>query len=75
MMVATIEAGARPRVTRRDTLFTDIYQKYSGFPSYDVFPDGRLLMIRAPTGTEGSTASVVVVMNWRRMLEKKGAAP
>ncbi len=76
VMMASIAEGSPPRVTRRDTLFADDkYQSYSGFPSYDVFPDGRLLMIRSPASTDEGTTSAVVVLNWQRMLGKKGAAP
>ena len=71
IMAATIEEGPRPRVMRRDSLFADIYQGYLGYPSYDVFPDGRLLMVRPTDQQKGSASSVTVVMHWQQLLKRQ----
>jgi len=65
MMAATVTTRAELKVTRVDTLFADHYQRYAGFPAYDVFPDGkRFLMISAPPADPRDAMQVIV--NWTK---------
>jgi serine/threonine-protein kinase len=73
MMSASI--GERPElaVTRRDSLFVDTYIRNTTHTNYDVFPDGRLLMLRAVGPTATQRDPLFVVLNWPQLIEK--AAP
>jgi serine/threonine-protein kinase len=68
MMAASISEQPILRVTRRDTLFRDVYERYLWHAAYDVFPDGRFLMTRPLVdGTEPITA-VFAVINWPQLI-------
>ncbi len=71
VMAATIDEGPRPHVVRRDSLFADVYLGYLGYPSYDVFPDGRLLMVRPTDQDKGQASSVSVILHWQQLLNPK----
>ncbi len=66
MMVARLSDGARLDVTRRDTLFRDVWAGTTNRSNYDVFPDGSaLVMIRNVDPVETQTRSrLIVLMNW-----------
>jgi hypothetical protein len=61
-------AGSPLRVTRRDSLFADLFAR--GSPrgrNWDVFPDGNeFLMLRRP---ESATTGIFVMLNWRPQLK------
>jgi hypothetical protein len=69
MMAAAVADRNGLTITRRDTLFRDIYRRYSFHPAYDAFPDGRLLMVRALTATANTGPPVFVITNWPQMLK------
>jgi hypothetical protein len=60
-------AGSPLRVTRRDSLFADLFAR--GSPrgrSWDVFPDGKeFLMLRR----QMRAADIFVMLNWRPQLK------
>ena len=58
------------QVVRRDTLFADPYRRESLAVPYDVFPDGKSLLMQKPSGT--SSRSPIVVLNWPGLLRKGG---
>jgi len=67
VVAATLSLGAELAVTRRDSLFVDMYYNDLS-PQFDVFPDGSFLVIReAP----GSDAKLNVVVNWQALLKKQ----
>src|SRR5262249_25102045 len=70
LMAATIVEHPDLAVTRRDTLFPDIYARQVSHSAYDVFPDGRLLMTRDAAPTTFTGTQVYVVMHWQKMLER-----
>jgi hypothetical protein len=73
MMSATIVERPSIAVVRRDTLFTDVYDRTESHADYDVFPDGRLLMRRPSSRTPAKDpVAPVVIINWQRLLEKAG---
>ncbi len=67
VMAATIVERPEPAVTRRDSLFRDVYRRYGFNPGYDVLPDGRLLMVRRISG-EPAPVSVFLVTNWQELM-------
>jgi Tol biopolymer transport system component len=75
VMLATIVERPSLAVTRQDTLFTDIYQVNGTHADYDVFPDGRLLMLRGVNSARAARATPNVVINWHRLLENGGSRP
>jgi Tol biopolymer transport system component len=68
MMSATIVE--RPlSVSRRDSLFADIYRRSVSFGEYSVFPNGReFLMLRGTT----FESKIWVIVNWPQLLAKPG---
>jgi dipeptidyl aminopeptidase/acylaminoacyl peptidase len=66
---ASIAASPTLSVTRRDTLFRDVYEQGHNSPAnYDVFPTGKeLLMIRSATGK----AQIGVLQNWPELLRQR----
>ena len=73
LMAATIVDKPVLAVSRRDTLFRDIYTRSEGHAAYDAFPDGRLLMLRTADPTSRERVTPLVIMNWQRMLSNAGA--
>jgi hypothetical protein len=71
MMAATIAERPELTVTKRDTLFADVYMRTEGHSAYDVFPDGRLAMLR-PAQANQKSAPVFAIVNWQQMLETMG---
>jgi dipeptidyl aminopeptidase/acylaminoacyl peptidase len=69
VMAATIVERPVLTVSRLDTLFNDIYQQTAAHANYDVFPDGRLLMMRSINSANVAPVTPVVVVHWQRLLE------
>lgn len=66
MMMARLGDGARLEVTRRDTLFRDVWGGSTNRANYDVFPDGSaFVMMRNVDPNETQVRSrLIVMMNW-----------
>jgi serine/threonine-protein kinase len=76
MMVASIAQRPALALTRRDSLFADVYADDFWHGAYDIFPDGRrFVMIRAIGRIAEAPTSVFVIVNWQKMLgrETRGA--
>ena len=72
MMAATIADRPTLSVVRRDSLFVDIYDRYSWQQSYDVMPNGReFLVTKGPTRAD---AHIYAIVNWQELLKRQGAA-
>ena len=67
------EIAASPlRVTRRDSLFADTYNRGPSSVNWDVFPGGNeFLMVRQP---KSASHSAFVVLNWPEMRSAQQAA-
>jgi hypothetical protein len=65
--VMAAELGGAPlRVTRRDSLFTDVFRRNAAAREWDVFPgDREFLMLRSMHDAGGSR--IHVVLNWPQM--------
>jgi eukaryotic-like serine/threonine-protein kinase len=69
MMRATIAHGSELSVTRRDTLFRDVYALHN-MTNYDVFPGGKeLLMIRI----NSNPLRAAILLNWPELLRQRAA--
>lgn len=70
MQEVTFAPGSPPTVSKSRLVFKDTFDnpQANGHTGYDVFPDGRFLMIQ-PTNTSDS-AEVVVVINWLEELKR-----
>jgi hypothetical protein len=66
---ANLRAREAFEVLRRDSLFVDEYRTEVLNVAYDVFPDGRSLLMQKPSGT--STGEPVVVLNWPALLKRR----
>ena len=68
-------SGPTPSIGAITTLFTDRYEnrQAGGHTGYDVFPDGRFLMIQSQA-LPGSREEIVVVVNWIEEVKKQLAA-
>jgi len=67
----TFQPGSPPSVSKARSLFPDSFESPQGgsHTGYDVFPDGRFLMIQA--GSQSDAASeIVVVVNWVEELKR-----
>ena len=66
LMSAHVSDGGRLTVSRRDTLFLNVYTGNPNRSGYDVFPDGRsFVMVRSTAGANAAQRSRLVVMfNW-----------
>jgi eukaryotic-like serine/threonine-protein kinase len=66
----TFEAGSPPSVGKARTLFPDVFDnpQVGGHTAYDVFPDGRFLMIQSGESVDNS--EIVVVVNWLEELKR-----
>jgi len=67
MMSARIAEQPRLDVVRRDTLFRDPFVRLgTGSVNYDVFPDGKALLMVAPgAGPTREKAVLTVIINWK----------
>jgi serine/threonine protein kinase/Tol biopolymer transport system component len=69
LLRATIARGSELSVTRRDTLFRDVFARHN-MTNYDVFPGGKeLLMIRI----NSSPVRAVILLNWPELLRQRAA--
>jgi hypothetical protein len=68
VMSASIAEQPELSVTRRDTLFVDEFLRNPDHQSYDVFPDGRELLM---LGQERSESKLFVVVNWTEELKRR----
>jgi hypothetical protein len=75
MMSATIVERPSLAVGKRETLFADVYDRATGHAQYDVFPDGRFLMLRATAQQPSDRVTPLVVINWQRMLSGAAQSP
>jgi serine/threonine-protein kinase len=73
MVSATIETEPKLRVTERKELFDWKYLSCWFCQTYDVAPDGRLLMIRDPEGS--SPQRISIVLNWFDELKRLVPSP
>ena len=71
MHFVALKGGAALEVVRRDTLFVDPYRREALSVQYDVFPDGKSLLMQKPSGT--SSRYPIVVLNWLGLLRQGGA--
>ena len=71
MHFLALKGGAALEVVRHDTLFADPYRRVYLHTSYDVFPDGKSLLMQKPSGT--SSRAPIVVLNWLGLLRQGGA--
>jgi Tol biopolymer transport system component len=66
VMSARLTERPRLDVVRRDSLFRDVFIKGLARVSYDVFPDGKeLLMLAEEVGSTKEVRVLTVVVNWR----------
>jgi hypothetical protein len=74
MMMATLAASPTVSVTKRDTLFPDVYRKENKAVQYDVLQNGELLMVKSENRSGGRPT---VVINWPELLRRRtpGARP
>ena len=68
MLFVTLREGQTPAVVRRDTLFADVYRKETLSIGYDVFPDGRSLLMQKPSGS--ISRQPVMILNWPALLSR-----
>ena len=66
----TFAAGSPPTVSKARIVFKDTFDnpQANGHTAYDVFPDGRFVMIQQSNRSD--TAEVVVVVNWLEELKR-----
>jgi len=67
----TFQPGSPPSVSKARSLFPDSFEspQAGSHTGYDVFPDGRFLMIQAGSGSE-VVSEIVVVVNWTEELKR-----
>ena len=67
----TFQPGSPPSVSKARSLFPDSFEspQAGSHTGYDVFPDGRFLMIQAGSGSEVAS-EIVVVVNWTEELKR-----
>jgi hypothetical protein len=69
LLRATIARRSELSVTRRDTLFRDVFARHN-MTNYDVFPGGKeLLMIRI----NSSPVRAAILLNWPELLRQRAA--
>lgn len=73
---ASFEASPRPMVGLARSLFADHFEspQGSGHTSYDIFPDGRFLMIQASEAQPGTIVArpeIIFVFNWLEELKRE----
>ncbi len=75
----TFESSPRLAVGKPHVLFPDVFEspQVGGHTGYDVFPDGRFLMIQSPDARQASGGShyeFVFVFNWFEELKRLASA-
>jgi hypothetical protein len=70
MMSAEIIDRPALAVGRRETLFNDTYVRFVSHATYDVFPDGRFVMVRPLADAVTERGKVYVLINWPQSLAK-----
>jgi len=70
MHFVALTSGPTLGVVRHDTLFVDPYRRETLAVPYDVFPDGKTLLMQKPSGT--NSRSPIVVLNWPGLLRQGG---
>jgi len=70
MMFATLTTSSPLAVTKRDTLFVDTYRKEFKAIQYDVFPNGRELLMMKLDSQSGGRPTIVI--NWPELLKRRG---
>ena len=67
----TFQPGSPPSVSKVRSLFPDSFEspQAGSHTGYDVFPDGRFLMIQAGSGSD-LASEIVVVVNWTEELKR-----
>jgi hypothetical protein len=68
VMQAIVSAEQSFAVQRRDTLFADDYRAEVKAVSYDVFPDGKRLLMQKRAGR--SSTEPTVVFNWPQLVRR-----
>ena len=68
MMAATIAERPRLAVTHQDSLFVDVYRRYTPHSAYDVFPNGREFLMTRGAASTGS--QLFVMTNWQQMIAR-----
>jgi len=73
---ASFEASPRPTVGLARSLFADHFEspQGGGHTGYDIFPDGRFLMIQASEAQPGTSVArpeIVFVFNWFEELKRE----
>ncbi len=72
MVAASVQTEPVFRVTERDVLFVDTYDRIgtNGYADYDIDPrSGRFLMIKPPV--TANEAEIIVVLNWVEELRRR----
>jgi serine/threonine-protein kinase len=66
VMSARLTERPRLDVVRRDSLFRDVFVRSSLTANYDVFPDGKeLVMVAGGAARTNETSILTVIVNWR----------
>jgi len=67
----TFQPGSPPSVSKARSLFPDSFEspQAGSHTGYDVFPDGRFLMIQSESGSD-LASEIVVVVNWAEELKR-----
>ena len=74
MQEASFEASPRSTVGLASSLFPDRFEnpQAGGHTGYDVFPDGRFLMIQLPDARQGAArGEIILVFNWFAELKRE----
>ncbi len=72
MVAASVQTEPVFRITARDVLFVDTYDRIgtNDYADYDIDPrSGRFLMVKPPA--TGSEAEIIVVLNWVEELRRR----
>jgi serine/threonine-protein kinase len=73
MVRATIASGGELRVTARDSLFRDVFERHNyTTANYDIFPEGRELLMIQSTGHAPHAA---LIRNWPALVRQRAASP
>ncbi len=76
VMVVPIEAGIQLSVGIPDTVIEGLFWDFRGRSSYDVAPDGRLVIIRrGAEETVGASPGITVAINWFEELKARVPVP
>jgi serine/threonine-protein kinase len=75
IMAATVVEQPALAVARRDSLFADVYAAQGTHGNFDVFPDGRFLMLRPLATPTSQRERLFVVTNWPQLIESSKRNP